>query len=43
MMSDLTKHPETEHHSAITLGAMLLFGGHLSSRQEMRRFIEGFN
>ena len=43
MVSDLNKHPETQNHSAIELGMMMLMAGHLSSPQEMRRFIEGFN
>lgn len=43
MASDLSKHPETEGHSAIQLGMMLMMGGHLSSKEEMRRFIDGFN
>ena len=41
--SDLNKHPETEGHSAIMLGMMLMMGGHLSTKEEMRKFIEGFN
>lgn len=43
MASDLSKHPETEGHSAISLGLMLMMSGHLSSPVEMRRFIDGFN
>ena len=43
MSSDLNKHPETEGHSAIMLGMMLMMGGHLSTKEEMRKFIEGFN
>jgi hypothetical protein len=43
MTSDLRKHPETEGHSAIQLGMMLMIGGHLSTAQQMRKFIEGFN
>lgn len=43
MGSDLSKHPETEGHSAIQLGAMMLLAGHLSTATEMRRFINGFN
>lgn len=42
MASDLGKHPETKDHSAISLG-MMMFGGHLSTSHEMRRFIDGFN
>lgn len=43
MVSDLNKHPETEGHGAIQLGVMLMMGGHLSSVQEMSKFIDGFN
>ena len=43
MASDLRKHPETENHSAIKLGMMMLMSGHLNSPAEMRKFIEGFN
>ena len=43
MVSDLRKHPETENHSAIEMGMMLLLGGHLNDSHEMRKFIEGFN
>lgn len=43
MVSDLRKHPETEGHQAIELGMMLMIGGHLSSKDEMVEFIDGFN
>lgn len=43
MASDLHKHPETDWHPALDLGTMLIVGGHLSSQEEMRKFIEGFN
>ena len=43
MASDLRKHPETEDHIAIGLGMSLMFGGHLNTTNEMRKFIEGFN
>ena len=43
MVSDLRKHPETEKHSAIHLGMMMLMGGHLNTSEKMRDFIEGFN
>jgi hypothetical protein len=43
MASDLRKHPETENHSAIQLGMMMLMSGHLSTPDKMRHFIEGFN
>lgn len=43
MTSDLMKHPETEGHAAIQLGMMLMMGGHLSTPQQMREYINGFN
>ena len=43
MASDLGKHEETAGHSAIELGSMMMFGGHLNNAPKMRKFIEGFN
>ncbi len=43
MASDLQKHEETKQHAAIALGMMLFMRGDLSTSQEMREFIEGFN
>lgn len=43
MISDLRKHPETEKHSGIELGIMIMFDNKLDSPEEMRKFIEGFN
>lgn len=43
MMSDLTKHPETENHVGIQLGTMMLMSGRLNTQEEARKFIEGFN
>jgi hypothetical protein len=43
MASDLRKHPELENHSGITLGAMLIMGGHLNDTTKMRDWVEGFN
>ena len=43
MASDLSKHKETAGHSGIGLGAMLQLTGHLSTKEQMREFIEGFN
>ena len=43
MASDLDKHLETTGHMGIEMGTMLLIGGHLTSPDEMRNFIEGFN
>jgi len=42
IVSDLQKHPETQGHSGIELGAMLFWEGFLSTEKEMRDFIEGF-
>lgn len=41
--SDLGKHPGTANHAGIQLGMMLLLSGNLRGREEIRRFIEGFN
>jgi hypothetical protein len=43
MMSDLNKHEETRGHSGIQLGIMMQMGGQLSTSEQMRKFIEGFN
>ncbi len=43
MASDLGKHEETKNHVAISLGMMLMMSGKLSTQEEMRKFIEGFN
>lgn len=43
MVSDLGKHPETERHSAIELGTMMLIGGFLGTTEKMRAFINGFH
>lgn len=43
MSSNLRKHPETEKHAGIVLGLALLMGGKLSTAEETRKFIEGFN
>ena len=41
--SDMAKHPETAEHSALNLGAMFLFGGHLDTTDKMEKWINGFN
>jgi hypothetical protein len=41
--SDLSKHPETVRHAGLEIGSRLLFAGMLSTPEEMRKFIEGFN
>jgi len=43
MCSDLSKHPETEGHGAIGLGARMFFAGFLEAPAEMEKFIRGFN
>ena len=43
MSSDLRKHPDTQDHAGIQLGMMLLMGGRMSTREDVRKFIEGFN
>lgn len=43
MASDLGKHEETADHIGIQMGMMIIMTGGLSTNQEMRKFIEGFN
>lgn len=43
MASDMRKHPETKDHPAIMLGFRMLLAGQLSTKEAMRKFIEGFN
>lgn len=43
MLSDMSKHPETESHIALDLMTQMMLGGFLNSTAEMRKFIEGFN
>ena len=45
MLSDLRKHPDTEHSAltGATLGLGLKMAGELNSAHDMTRFIEGFN
>lgn len=43
MGSDLDKHPETAGHKGTAIGLGLLMIGALSTREEMRHFIDGFN
>lgn len=42
-VSDMRKHSETESHSALRLGMLLIMSGHHQTPNEMRKFIEGFN
>ena len=41
--SDMTKHPQTSNHLALEMGTMLLFSGHLSTANQMKDWINGFN
>lgn len=43
MCSDLNKHNETANHPAIMLGMMLMMWNNLSTPNQMRDFINGFN
>lgn len=43
MISDLGKHPETEGHSGMQLGMMMLISGLLGTPSEMREFVNGFH
>ena len=42
MLSDLSNNNELMRHSAIELGNMLFFGGHLKTGSQMKKFIEDF-
>jgi len=42
MAADLKKHPETEGHAAISLGALLVYGGFLETKEKMVKFINDF-
>jgi hypothetical protein len=41
--SDMSKHEETRNHRALEMMTRLLYAGHLSTADQMRRYIEGFN
>ena len=43
MLSDLKKHPDTTTHLGIELGVGLLMMGKLSTGDEVRKYIQGFN
>jgi hypothetical protein len=43
MGSDLSKHDELRNHPGIQIGLQFLMIRGLSTRYEMRRFIEGFH
>jgi hypothetical protein len=41
-MSDLRKHPETRQYAGIELTMMLIMAGHLTTADQVRKHIEGF-
>jgi hypothetical protein len=41
--SDMNKHDETSNHLGIEMGMMLLLSGNLSTPDQMRNWIDGFN
>ncbi len=45
MMSDLTKHPETQHSSEVlaALGLLAMQQAQSGDRREVERYIQGFN
>ena len=43
LCSDLNKHALTRGHVGVELGNQLWLGGHLSTPQLMREYVEGFN
>lgn len=43
MLSDLGKHPETADHAGINLTMMLMLGGFLSTPEDVKKHIAGFN
>jgi hypothetical protein len=42
MVADLNLHDETKDHPAINLGYVLILGNHLSTRDQMAKFIGDF-
>ncbi len=40
--SDMAKHPETANHIALGMGMMLVMGGHLSTKNQMSKYINDF-
>ena len=43
MASDLGKHQELEGHPGINLGMMQVAGGFMTTPEQYRKWIEGFN
>jgi hypothetical protein len=42
-MSDMSKHPELSNHLALEMGMSLLISNNLSTSDQMRNWILGFN
>ena len=42
-LSDMGKHAETSNHLALDIGLTLLLSGNLSSQNQMKQWIDGFN
>jgi len=42
MVSDLSNNDELKDHIAIDLGTMMMVGGHLNTKESMKKFIEDF-
>lgn len=40
---DLDRHPETKGHPGTKIGLQLMMIGALNTKDDMKRFIEGFN
>lgn len=44
MCSDTMKHEETKHHASTNqLGMSLLMAGHLETKEQMTKWIQGYN
>ncbi len=41
-IAELIKHPDTQHHIAITTGTLMLAGDMLTTKAEMEEFINSF-
>lgn len=42
-LSDMQKHEELKNHMAIDMGIGLMMAGNLTTKQEMKNHIEGYN
>jgi len=43
MVSDMSKHAETQNHVALELGNMMLMSGQWKTPADVEKFIDGFN